>query len=46
MSCRTTCTCQCQQSGCGCLERPKVFTPNRPTTPKPDTQPETKVTTP
>lgn len=29
MTCRTTCLCQCQQSQCGCRERPGVFMPQR-----------------
>lgn len=29
-SCRPDCACQCNQQGCGCNERPKVYVPNRP----------------
>lgn len=42
MSCRSTCSCQCQQSGCGCLSPGKQPPPrpkrpvivNYPTAPK------------
>lgn len=30
MTCRTDCLCQCNQQGCGCLERPGPYVPKRP----------------